>query len=268
VAVFHVAHRGYAVAHRDELLKSVWGAKNLAEELLAWPAIDEASFAAGLDRLFAPRRQEDIDLWSRTGASVLFTGPGDTVATDHSAILGLVDEMFAGARSLQGEHGAMRGDDFEDYTELAINRQHLPGTLVFRKEILRRGGRDVAEIDIGWRVKDVLFVIDCKARGMHPALDRGEAAALAIRRRDLVKDLEQVANAAATLQTDFRPRIPEGVTCLIPLVVTAFPEYLPERTERWWLPGDVPRVLTPHELGDAFSIPSEILRRHVETLVV
>jgi hypothetical protein len=249
--------RGYSVFPSiDSVAEWLEGTKDDAVGRLPFGDLPVEDFQRAIRSLvYGTVAPDEIDLWDRSGGRILIATSEGPVLMDHSAIWPFIDELFDRIRRIDGEPGSNRGFDFEEFCLATIQASSVAGTLVFRNEKLRRGRTDYGEIDIGWLSHGVLVLVECKGRGMHPDVDRGVAEALAIRTRDNEKSLDQIFKAATALLEQFKERLPKDAEMVVPLVVTPFPEYVPERSDRWLLTEALPRVMTVHELVEQLADP-------------
>jgi len=253
--MLQLALRGYVPAvNRGALEEWIREMKPEAERRLRFDPVADGDFAAAIEYLFySDAAKETIDLWDRSGGRIFLEHGQDSVIVDYSSMISFLDELFDEIRRIDGEYGVYRGTDFEDYCLKQIESTNVPGVLVFRNEELRARGTTIGEIDIGWRIDNVLILVECKARGIHRDVDKGVGEALAIRERDNLKSIAQIVKATRVLREEFADRIPEGVNTLMPIVATPFPEYVPERSPLWLIHESTPRIMTPFEVIDVLK---------------
>jgi hypothetical protein len=108
------------------------------------------------------------------------------------------------------------------------------------------------QIDTAFAVSDCLVIVECKAVNRSIGYERGDPESIEFRRRIVVeRGLNEVDEKARWLATH-----PKGTNYditryryILPVVTSPFVEFIPSRDMRHWVSEDIPRVLTPWELG-------------------
>lgn len=222
-------------------------------------AFDTGSAGIAIRRLFAryryaPDALARIDLWDRSGARLFIPSPSGDVF-DLTAIPLVLAGLFEPLASFRGEVGNLKGAGFEDEVARAIE-ERVPGARILcrRKKVKRADDHtDVGDIDVGVVIGKTFFVLECKARSLHPAFDRGEPAAIEWRTAANLQALKQNDDLAGILAsgdppTDFE--IPPKLSRVASAVVSPFPEFIPQKDDMWFLDEVTPRVCTPTEIAD------------------
>jgi len=196
---------------------------------------------------------ENISLWDRRGTKLFLKVPGGLL-TDHSAIPAVLVSVFSelSARaSLDGKVGQLRGDDFENEVEsyLRLSFSDFKPWICHRKlQFLSGLERDV---DVSFIVGEVLFIVECKAFSVAPAFGRGEEQALQTRQEKIDAALKQADTLCELLSKERRGRnfeLGQGVTHIIAIVASPFPEYVSKASGKYFLTAKIPRVCTPQEI--------------------
>jgi len=197
---------------------------------------------------YDPVQKSQIDLWSRGPNRLILPLTEDRVVVDMVALPFLVhDVIWDIGRHVQDWRP--KGAPLEDLVE--ERAAQCPHASVWRKRGLLRGtDQSSREIDVGIICGDVLFVVDCFALARSLAFDKGKPEALSHRQEKLTAKLEQVDTLAQWLKAHPRGNnydVPSQIRRLVPLVVSAFVEYIWTRDRGLWLTDHVPRVCTVSE---------------------
>jgi len=233
----------YQYAHRRLFGDiSAEGAASSLERLVEWAAYSDEDFS-------------NISLWERTGVRLLLRVPGGLLV-DHSAIPAVLTSIFSELSLLassNGRIGQVKGDDFENEVEKYLEA-NVPN---FRHWICHKqlefGSGAKRDIDVSFRLGQVLFVIECKSFSRSLAFERGEPDALKSREEKTEAALNQVDSLCELLSKESKGRnfeIPRGVTRLVAIAASPFPEYIAVKSERYFLTNDIPRVCTPQEIAE------------------
>jgi hypothetical protein len=226
------------------------------EQLFGNISTQEASFAVSKLMSWQTYEEKDfaqISLYDRTGAKLILATPAgllfDCVAIP--SVLGSIFAKLSYLASADGKIGQLKGDDFELEAKryLAAN---VPGfsPWMCHRELQSMSGHKM-EVDISFCKDQVLFVLECKAFKVSTGFDRGQPKELETRRQKLEEALDKVETLANMLAKEPRGRnytIPDGITHIISIVVSPFPEYVHQRSGRYFLTESIPRICTVEEL--------------------
>jgi len=228
------------------------------ERLIEWVTYSEEDF-------------ENISLWDRTGVRLLLRVPGGLLV-DHSAIPEILTSIFSELSllaSVNGKIGNIRGGNFE----IEVEKYLEANLLGFRPWICHRELEFESglkrEIDVSFRLEQVLFVVECKAFGVAPAFHRGEPKALQSREQRIDDALGQVDGLCELLSKERKGRnfeIPQSVSHLVAIAASPFPEYIHVKSELHFLTDDIPRACTPEEMVEflrSFDLTSYISKPFV-----
>jgi hypothetical protein len=111
------------------------------------------------------------------------------------------------------------------------------------------------QIDASFAVGTRLFIVECRAWPRSIGFERGQAEAVAQRRRKIDETLKSADDKAVWLA-----RHPVGrnfdisnFSLVMPVGVTTLPEFIPSLFEWYWLRRGIPRVMTPEELEEELA---------------
>jgi len=221
------------------------------------PAQASSSFKGILD--WVTYKEEDfahISLWDRTGVKLFLRVPQGLLLTDHSMILLLLQSIFSELStraSIDGKVGQLRGNDFENEVHKYL-KQNIPN---FQPWICHRKlqffSRLERDIDVSFSVGQTLFVVECKAFSVPPAFDRGEISALQTRKEKLDAALRQADTLCELLCKERKGKnfeLPRAITHIVAIAASPFPEYIPKKSDRYFLTTHIPRVCTPNEIAE------------------
>jgi hypothetical protein len=115
------------------------------------------------------------------------------------------------------------------------------------------------QIDCAYSVGDHLVVIECKAVGRSIGYERGDPEAILYRHENVVeRGLKEADEKAAWIAE--RPRGKNyDITRfrdVLPIAVSPFVEFIPNKSSRYWISSGVARVLTPEELTNVLKDPT------------
>ncbi len=191
-----------------------------------------------------------IDLWTRSGLKLILpTNWG--LLIDFHAIPEILGDFFKPLAKVGGEIGQLKGEDFEREVGLALEAEVPGAQVIWRGKVVARGTPQEREVDIGVVRDATLFILECKAHALDPAFDRGEPDALEKRRVLNARALRQSDSLAQFLAANPKGNdyeVPEGVSFIVSAAVSPFPEYVHERSDRFFLLDRTPRVCTPEEM--------------------
>lgn len=252
--------RGYSLMpHREDFQRYleelyIYAYKHLFGDIT--PAQASSSFKGMLNRM--TYEEEDfthINLWDRTGAKLFLRVPGGLL-TDHSMVLPLLQSVFSELStraSTDGEIGQLRGDDFENEVQKYLKQNiHDFQPWICHRKLQFFSGLE-RDIDVSFSIGQALFVVECKAFSVPPAFDRGEISALQARKGKLDAALRQADTLCELLCKERKGKnfeLPRAITHIVAIAASPFPEYIPKRSDRYFLTAHIPRVCTPEEIAE------------------
>lgn len=182
---------------------------------------------------------------------------GDWFAYDVLSTYGLFQSLWADARAdPRAEGEARRRLEAQAHKQLGqLGRQPWP-----QGKKIRHEGRDITDIDASVVIGDTLVAADCYSSHWTSALDRGDHAATRNRVQHVRDKLaawdatwERIAAGKGRASL---PLTAEGVKQVLPVVVSAMPEWLDRDLREepgLWLDPSTPRILTVSELARLLS---------------
>lgn len=169
---------------------------------------------------------------------------------DVSQMPNVLVNAISDVRGASGDVGNIKAGLFESAVRDALAIEPRVEMWECGKEL--RWEPDVTrEIDVSFVVGDTLFVVECKAFGAHPGIDRGDFSAIRTRWDSILGFLEQARTLALGLEhhrVGKNYSLPIDVKRVEYCVVTPTVEWIPESDSSFWLTSDTPRVCTPSEL--------------------
>lgn len=106
-----------------------------------------------------------------------------------------------------------------------------------------------------------LVIAECKAVGKSIAFDRGDTKAIDYR----INNVVERGLSEADDKADWLAAHPVGINYdlskyeyILPVAVSPFVEFIPSQNERYWISGDIPRVLTLEEFENLLNDPATI----------
>jgi len=206
----------------------------------------------------------ELDTSNRSAIDLSYPGPHHVflpmsegqVFVDYAWILRRLHDLFLGVWIPDQN---FKGD--------ALERVVRGGKSLLPSRQCRANGGETRQIDFATARGKHLIIAECKAVGMSIAFDRGEPEAIQYRTENVVeRALTGVDDKARWLAShpvgsnyDIR-----GYEDILPVAVSPFVEFIPSLDTRYWISKDLPRVLTPRELGsllgDEITIASAMNR--------
>jgi len=196
-----------------------------------------------------------INLWERSGFRPFLALP-HTLLIDHSSLPFFPGEVLAPLQRVRGDVGRAKGRNFEREVA-ALLAARVPDyqpwrcgeTIRFAHHFPQAGGE--REIDVSFLLKDCLVVVSCKAQSLAPAFDRGEPSALGgrlARINESLREADEIIRALAEEPRGLDFEVPAEVTWVLGVSCSPHVEYLPMRSDWYFLTPDMPRVCVPEEL--------------------
>lgn len=121
---------------------------------------------------------------------------------------------------------------------------------------LRVDGRDFTDADASIQVGDLFVVVDCFSSPWNRHLDSGSHPKVRNRADNLVRKLEKWQRQWSEIASAHAGLLPPEVDRVLPVVVTAGPEWVPSEAPHLWLQPSLPAIVTAQELH-------ELVARHV-----
>lgn len=128
------------------------------------------------------------------------------------------------------------------------------------------------EIDVGYLVEDITFVIECKSHTVEDAFTDDPRA---VQRRlnwlesNPLKQVTKLAKRLARFPQGSGYQLPQETRFIVPLVVTQYPEFLPDFSSKWFVYERQPRVCVLEELVNLVDVENLDKARSAEgTLTV
>ena len=115
-------------------------------------------------------------------------------------------------------------------------------------KLLKLGGVIMTDVDASVIVGQTFIVVDCYGSAWRPALDAGSHSETRNRAERLVRKLREWHRKWSELAT-YHDFLPMGVSRVLPVVVTATPEWLHLLDPDLWLTERIPRICTVGELS-------------------
>ena len=167
----------------------------------------------------------------------------------------------------------IKGDKFEKDIDNWLHSRIPHLEHLFRpNQKLKAEKQLYGEIDLSFIVRNVGFIIDCKAYNTSIAFHRGDAKAVKTRLDYTERWLSQVIRTAKKLAEQPQGdnyQMPPEIEYLVPLVVSTTVEPLFDLDEKHLVTEDIPRVCTPNELIEILTeIPIDALINNSFTFTV
>lgn len=189
----------------------------------------------------------NIDLWTRGPRTYFYNLGNNLYAIDYSAISSVINYFAIDFTTGEGKSANFRGDKFESKVKRAAEVYKF-NIWVFSRMIKFRGAIK-KQIDCSFIVGEFLFLAEAKSFNVSFGYDKGDKAAIDYRRIKLEAALEEVESTADFL-VKYAGRtgvsIPKGIKYIIPIVVSAFPEFIWEYNQHLFLDKsfDRPRIMS------------------------
>lgn len=189
-----------------------------------------------------------LSLWDRLPFKLIIDAE-EFWYIDYSALPLMFADVFRQVGFLDGDAGNVKARNFESAVVLRARQEGFEpwkaGVELIHPDGTRR------EIDAGFVVGDVLYVVECKAYAQNPKIDRGDWVARTSREKQLSKYLAQARSLAEFIERERTGRnyaVPENVTRIEPLLCTPGVEFIRTRAPELWLTPKIPRICTREEL--------------------
>jgi hypothetical protein len=191
----------------------------------------------------------EIDLWTRSGSRLILPHESGYLV-DFTAIPDILIDFFQPLAKEGGTLGNLKGEDFEREVAEYLVSEVTGAEVLWRGQKL--GDERNREIDLGVLVGDTFFALECKAHALDPAFERGEYEAVEHRRQLNVQALNQIDERGSYLAKNpkgAKYELPAGARFVLSAALSPYPEYIHERSERFFLDERIPRVCTPEEMA-------------------
>jgi len=201
--------------------------------------------------VYSRNDMNNISLVFRRPIKIFYKINNDEYILDFSFIPFLINDLFYQTTSGDGEFGENKGRIFEEDIKNYI-KQNILGirTWLFRKTIKFTDGTE-KEVDFAFYKKNVLFMIECKARHMPLEYERGSWQKIRNRflsDRDDLKKFDKACNRIAKEKKGLNFEVPSNIRFILPILCTAFPEYIIDIEDYYFLNSEIPRICTPEEI--------------------
>jgi len=117
------------------------------------------------------------------------------------------------------------------------------------------------QVDYAVACGSTLLIVECKAVERSIGVERGNKESIDFRTQNVVKralaEVDDKARWLAANQIGLNYDI-SAYDCILPIAVSPFVEFIPDRAPYYWLSNNVSRVLTPDELIDLIDDTSTI----------
>jgi len=156
---YNILQRGYIVRNLDQL-KSVESYVNYyqsygADRRHKVDLLRKHGAAIQEDLSLTVKKQESICLWSQ-GPRFCFIPHGEYVVTDTQGVYGVLETLFYGVPMNQDD----KGTAFENSVREALAAADID--VLSERKLRARTGKE-KEIDVGVRVADTLYILECRA---------------------------------------------------------------------------------------------------------
>lgn len=184
--------------------------------------------------------QKKISLWTY-GPNYVFIPSDNFILVDLVNSVKVLENLFFGIRI-----GDEKGDVFENNYRAFIQNSNLD---LLKERRIENFDDKEREIDAAVRVKDTLYLIECRALERPLNYEIGNIDTLSTRKKELLIKLEQAETLA-----EFIKKNPKGKNYdfswakqIVPIMVTPFVEWIWSDDNKFWLTDDIPRILSPKE---------------------
>lgn len=114
-------------------------------------------------------------------------------------------------------------------------------------------GLSKVEADVSFRIGPVYIPVDVKSYTVSNELQRGDYGAFSTRQQKIQDWIRWMNSAGTELSNhpvgDNYDLLSAGITHVLPVVVSTFPESIHRLERRWFLEDDIPRIALPQELA-------------------
>lgn len=211
-----------------------------------------------------PKDLKNLNLWTARPLLPLQEIEMNIISCDLSGILYeyLMDIFWETEVGTDDPDKDIKGPHFEEYLNELISKYCKLRFLGARKKVKDDMGRQVTDIDLCYKIGDLLMIIECKARTENEKFVRGDAKATGHRWNDICDWIDKIDRVCkelsqGSLRTPVLSKaIKLGVTHIVPIVCTLSPQYLLDYSDkmvlmksgyaRKYIP--TPRICTPIEL--------------------
>jgi hypothetical protein len=236
-------HRAYEGPHEREFIRGEIDAfVPIAAGRLGW-----AGRAISQDQLDAAFAFLELDSAKRVDIDLAYAGPHYVFLPYGSELL-FIDYAWVDRRLYDLFLGVQVDD--QNFKAIALERMVRQGGSVLPRLACRAPDGHSKQIDASFAVGDRLVIVECRAVWRSVAFDRGDPEAIRYRNDKidgLLADVDAKAHWLAARPVGANYDVTHFVD-ILPVGVSPFVEYIPSLGTRYWLTGDLPRVLTPSEL--------------------
>ena len=223
-----VLGRGYATIGDFEQYKQVFERKALTMGKMHFQ--DYSTFPLeSIFKLFTSNSSDAaaMNLWTGGPRTYFYHLGNNLYAIDYSAISSVINYFAIDFTNGEGTSANFRGDKFEIKVKRAAEAYNFD-IWVFSRMVKFRGAIK-KQIDCSFTVGEFLFLLEAKSFNVSFGYDKGDKEAIDYRRIKLEAALEEVESTADFL-VKYLGRtgiaIPKQVKYIVPVVVSAFPEFI------------------------------------------
>ncbi|HDK26448.1 MAG TPA: hypothetical protein ENG48_05075 [Candidatus Atribacteria bacterium] len=198
----------------------------------------------------APR---DISLWTRGPRKIFYPIDNNRGIIDYSGMLSVLETLMLPLSRLDGEAGNKRSIHFENETNDLVKKTFGLDCYWIGQKKINNGKGEEREIDSSFFIREFLFLLECKSVNVSFAFDMGDKRALEFRKEKIKRAFDELNDKVDFIVKNRKCLsypIPQNIKYIIPIVVSPFAEYIWEKSDNLFISENLPRVLTPNELGE------------------
>ena len=208
-------------------------------------------------RFLTLRNTEIIDLLFPAPVKMLIPVGDNQLIVDYTKVMSIMDDLMFGVR-ISNEN--FKGDLFE---ELA---NEIPSYL----PTARCEGKDgtTKQIDYSIGLKEILVICECKLKEVSIGYYKGKKDSIDTRTKNVVDKSINEADIKARWLASHSVGTNYDISkfkYILPVGLSAFKEYIPSQSKRYWITKHVPRVLTVDELTD--TVKQKIINTNSYNLI-
>ncbi len=201
----------------------------------------------------------DINLWTRGPRKIYIPIADEYFIADYSGFGSLIETIMLPISRISGETGNKKSAHFEKKTNTEVIKIFSKNSHWIGREKICNNKGECKEVDASFYIGKFLFILECKSINVSFGFDKGDVRSINYRIERLKEGLKQVDDKAIFIAKNkyaLTKPIPRGVEYVVPILITAFPEYIWERSENLFLDldKDLPRILTLKELQEIKNI--------------
>ncbi len=218
------------------------------------------------------KSRKQWDIFDDRNAKLIFQFE-ETILVDFMQMLDVVRETYWQLESLPKRRAAakIRADRLPQQVRELLDSLGKGHVWAFER-VVHFPGEEKSEIDVGFIIEDITFVIECKS---HTVDDAFTDDPIAVQKRlnwlesNPLKQVTKLAKRLARFPQGSGYQLPQEAGFIVPLVVTQYPEFLPNFSSKWFVYERQPRICLLQELVDLVDIENLDKARSAEgTLTV